>query len=486
MAKAASSPKTADGSQVALFDRMPVQALGPSPATAWNDADELPAPPGSSGKLLKPVETIVLQPRTGKLTLLDRRFFNVLLRHAQENPIPDGAYFRISLSQFMADAKYESRNMEHLTDVLNHMMGTVVNWGDSASNLKGPSYQWQGAPLIAFARIRKSPNRPPVLEYEFQRELLPQLLNPKVYTTISLELIAKMKTYAATVLLEIGFRYLGSPTGLTKRLPWREWVVILTGNSESKTELKYFIRDSVRPAIAQVNAAQDDFEITLLAGKVNRRIETLQFHIKRLQRSTPDQSSRLAEVGVDNLELVGRLRKLKVPQATAETLILQHGPRRMRAALAELEPRVEAGKVNAPLGYLKTLLSKGVLDEGAQHVEEVTAKEVPAKPVKEQTRLALRRAYQDAAKRQAMALFEELPREEQEAQILDFEQQRLPELSAPLQRAWKTYRPSWPAKPITAFLRPIFCDWLTRADPEPSDDELLNWAASTGRLVLQD
>lgn len=483
MQRTSHSPVEAQASQEGLFE------FATAAITRASEAEELlPAPPGSTGNLRKPIEAIVLQPKAGKLTLLDRRFFNVLLRHAQHNPAPAGPYYRISLSQFMADAKYESRNMEHLTEVLNHMMGTVVNWGDSAKNLKGPKYQWQGAPLITFARIRKDAGRGAVLEYEFQRELLPQLLNPSVYATISLELIAKMNTHAATVLLEIGVRYLTSPTGLTQRLPWRQWVPILTGNSSSKDDLqfKYFARDVLKPAIAQVNDAQDEFEVVQLVGKVSRRVETLQFHIRRRTAVLmADAPSRLAEVGVENLDLVGRLRILKIPQSTAESLILQFGARRMKAALAELEPRMELGKVKAPVAYLKTLLSKGDLAEAEDHVHDVEAVEVPNKPVKDNTRAALNRAYVEDAKRRAMSIFEELPLEEQAQQVGLFETQRLPEMSELLQRAWRKFRPDWPDKPITAFLRPIFSEWLAKDDLVPTEDQLLDWAANSGKLNLE-
>jgi hypothetical protein len=463
-------------------------ALDPAQVVLFSDESALPAPPSSTGNLRKPVETIVLQPRTGKLTLLDRRFFNVLLRHAQENPVPEGPYYRISLAQFMADAKYESRNMEHLADVLNHMMGTVVNWGNSVKNLKGPKYQWQGAPLITFARIRKDSGRAAVLEYEFQRELLPQLLNPSVYATISLELIAKMNTHPSTVLLEIAVRYLSSPHGLSQRLPWRDWVPILTGNaSTTKTEFKYFARDVLKSAISHVNAAQELFTVKAHVTKVNRRVDTLQFEVVRNKAApgTPDASSRLAEVGVENLQLVGRLRNLAIPQATAESLIVQYGASRMSAALAELEPRVEAGTVKKTLAYLKTLLEKGDLQESPDYVQDVAAVEVPNIPVPDNTRRALLQAYCDAAMREAMALFEEQPAADQAGELDSFEAEHLPNLAEPLQRAWRTYRPQWPAKPMTAFLRPVFGRWLARTSLTPSDEDILNWAVRSGKLNLQ-
>ena len=235
-----------------------------------------------AGSVNKPVEAVLIRPVEGRLTLLKRRFFNILLFHAQNDPSApaQGRYFEITLARLTADAAYESRNMEHLVDVLNQLMSTVVNWGDTPKNLKGPKYRWEGAPLLAYARIEKDERGPARLLYDFHREMHAQLLNPAVYVRLSLAMNATCKTHAALALYEAARRYKTNKDGLSKRMPWQEWVPILTGNPTIDPKLaqyKYFARDVLRPAIEEINSVQSELVVELLEGKAGRRVETLSF-----------------------------------------------------------------------------------------------------------------------------------------------------------------------------------------------------------------
>lgn len=480
MTRRSRSPQ-ADEAQTPLFalaDESPEEA-------AANDENRI-ALLASTGSLKKPVETIFIRPKKGKLNLLDSRFFNALLRHAQEHPDSANPYFRIALSQFKADVHYTSRNREHLVEVLNHMMGTVVNWGDSPRNAKGDSFVWQGAPLITYARISKKPGTPEILEYEFQRELLSQLLNPRVYATINIDLAAKANTYAAHKLLEICERYKTSPNGLSARLHWREWVTLLTGEPEvgPDVQFKYFSRDVLYPAVKQVNEIQDAFEVRVLLGKVGRRVETLQILVRRKGSGSAAPAVPLQELATDDLELVGRMLKLGIPQDTAEGYVHRFRPPRVRAALEAMETRLQKNEpVDNPIAYFVFLLNKGNLKD--DQAVDVTAVERPNAPVETDRLKLVRRDYEQAMKDKAFAVFQELPLHEQVKQYDDYEATALPnEKSDALRRSWRNWRAETPDKPIPRFVQPGFKAWLATKDLQADDSVVLNWGVQIGHPAL--
>ncbi len=485
MRRVSSSPISLQDDQRLLF---PAKALS---LAVEADVEPLSTPPRHTGQsaptgVRKAVEAVLIRPKEGKVTLLCRRFFNVLLRHAQDNPVPDGEYHQMPLGKLTQDARYESRNMEYLTEVLNQMLATVVNWGDSARNLKGPKYAWSGASLLAFVRIEKDGRGPTMLYYDFHKEVRAQLLNPRVYAYVSLEMNAKMSTHPALALYELGVRYLSNKNGLTVRMPWREWVVPLTGNPDISKDLqyKYFARDVLKPALREVNESQDEFELIPLVGTVRRRVETLQFAVQRKTGATAGPggvAAHLAEVEVDELTLIGRLLNLKVPQKTAEEHLKRYGANRLKAALNELEPRLPAIKnVGA---YLKTLLENGDFPSPSD-VVDVSCLPVAQGPLQESVAVQLQKSYRDEAKRKAYELFLEGLPAQQEELLSRFERERLEGLPQPLRKAWERFRAEWPQKPMTAFIGVPFRDWLIAAEPAPTSEQLLTWAVEQGKIQL--
>ena len=457
-----------------------------------DDQDEEPTLPSklssNSLGLRKPIEAVLIRPKEGKVTLLIRRFFNVLLRHAQSNPVADDEYHRMPLGKLIQDARYESRNMEYLVEVLNQMLGTVVNWGDSAKNLNGPKYRWSGASLLAYASIEKEGRNPAVLTFDFHKEIRMQLLNPRVYAFVSLELNAKMSTHPALALYELGARYVSNKNGLTMRMPWREWVGPLTGNPDINEELqyKYFARDVLKPAIQEVNEAQSEFEIIVLPGIVRRKVESLQFAIKRLRHARTTRHTPLSDVEVDSLTLIGRLISLGIPQKLAEEFLRTHGAARLRLGLTALDARrsnTRLGPIENPSRYLKKLLEDGEFSDAP--ILEVSATPLPEEVTHtEPLSLDLKRRYIQHMKAQARALHLEGSLESQEETLKEFESQRLASLSIPLRKAWMKFRSEWPARPMSPFIEVTFIDWLASDYLKPSSAEVTDWAMSYGLLQL--
>lgn len=432
--------------------------------------------------LRKPVEAIVITPHKRKLTLLARRFFNVMLRHAQQNPVPNGEYHEISLSQFIQDSRYASRNMEHLAEVLECLTGTSVTWGDSPKNLKGPKYERTSASLVSLARLRKLEGQAPVLQYDFQKEVRDLLLNPRVYASISLAMNAKMKTQPALVLYELGVRYLTNRNGLTMRMPWRDWVAPITGNPTISPELeyKYFARDVLKPALKEVNDAQDEFELIPLPGKVARKVDTLQFQVvRRAPAQTASIPSPLAGLEADDLVLIDRMLKLKIGQDTAEKLVLKYGAARTRLALDAVEKAGET--VRSPLPYLRAVLEKGDFPDAAIDVEAKTTANSPLDKGRFQT---WKKGYLASMRDRALAVYLEGSPQNQLEYLDRFEEEQFSSLNSALQRSWREFRAQWPARAMTNFIAVPFKTWLANAYAEPTEDEVVEWASQSGLIQL--
>lgn len=453
---------------------------------AQEDGDEPSSPRHSSSNpladLRKPVEAIVITPQKRKLTLLARRFFNVMLRHAQQHPVAPGEYHEISLAQFIQDARYASRNMEHLAEVLECLTGTSVTWGDSPKNLKGPKYERTSASLVSLARLRKLEGHAPVLQYDFQKEVRDLLLNPRVYASISLSMNATMKTQPALVLYELGVRYLTNKNGLTMRMPWRDWVAPITGNPSVSADLeyKYFARDVLKPALREVNDAQDEFELIPLTGKVARKVETLQFQvIRKTTVSATTAPSPLAGLESEDLFLIDRMLKLKIGQETAEKLVRKYGSYRTQLALDAVEKAGES--VRAPLPYLRTVLEKGDFPDAPIDVE---ARPAPHSALEVGHFQTWKKGYLAHMRDRALAVYLE-GSPEQQLEILDkFQEEQLPTLNSALQRSWKEFRAQWPARRMTNFIAVPFKTWLASAYSEPTEDEVVEWASQSGLIQV--
>lgn len=469
--------------------------------------------------LRKPVETILILPKEGKLTLLVKRFFNVLLRHAQLNPVGDDEYPCITLGQLTKDAHYTSRDMEYLVEVLNSMLSIVVNWGDSPKALSGPKYSLEGASLLSYIKVSKAEDGPAMLEYDFHKKLRPMLFNPRVYAFISLEMNAKMSTSASLTLYEVGVRYLTNKDGLTPRRPWRDWALALTGNPDLSPNLqyKYFARDVLRPALNEVNDSQDEFYMEPLEGKVGRRVEFLQFAVHR--KEPADTPRKPANLEVHELTVLGHLINLGVSQKTAEKFIKAHGVERVQKAIALTEKSLD--KIKNVGGYLRTLLEDAKFDDSSSatpptlgsasrpnlatgpgaasgaplgctpgnaapaDVVDVSVKVVKTIPAEGLT-ASLLKAYQDDLKRQALALFQEGNDAQQLALIEQFEKEQLEKLNVPLRGAWVKFRADWPMKKMGPFVAVPFKDWLIRNEPAPDAEALLQWAVLNKKVQLGD
>ena len=320
----------------------------------------------SDEHLLKHVNAVALMPVAGgrRITLLGRRVFNVLLRRAQDAGELDE--YQARLHEVVDDARYNSNDTGPIRKTLKELMSTTVEW---QSPSHGEIETWDACNLLSGAGISKDKRTGAVtIRWRYDSKVRAQLLSPDRYARLSLEAITQLSTHAAMALYEICARYVDNPGHLTARQHWRWWRPVLTGvaSDDAKAEYRFFKRDVLNKAIAEINACTN----LQVRGPIehkerdNRTVAEIQFEVL----TKPEPGGRpvplpLAQVVVDDLPLIGRALNAGVRQVEAEELIHRFGPAQLGAALDELNKRVrmpseKVGAVLKPGNWLRAHLER--------------------------------------------------------------------------------------------------------------------------------
>ena len=317
----------------------------------------------SSAELRKAVEAIAIQPKSGKITLLTRKLFNVLLAVAQQAD-ESGDTYRALLSDIVANSAFDSNDTALVKEHLRRMVSVQVEWSTGTSSQK-PGRKWGISTLIADAEILEDPTTRRVwVEFSFAPKIKKKLLDPVQYARLSLQFQSQLRSSAGLALYEICVRYLTNPSHLTMRETWEWWRPILSGTpdteagDEAKREYKYFKRDYLRPAIAEVNAVTNIF-VELIEHREGRRVAEIQFRVT--ERKQP-MLALDEHPNVFDSTLVDRMVKIGIPLKEAQTLYADSEENRIRAALQMTEQRMRSTSlppVRSAPALFKDALKKG-------------------------------------------------------------------------------------------------------------------------------
>jgi hypothetical protein len=307
---------------------------------------------GDIDPLKKPVNALAIVPQNRKITVLGRKAYNVMLCIAQTQGVEKETY-RAPLAEIVSGIDYGSNDLELIKKHLRGMASTIVEWNSPTT---GEGVKWTVCPLISHAIIVKESNQN-FLEWGYALPLRKELLSPSVFSKLSIGMLSQMHTHAGIVLYEICTRY--KNVGRTARQNWRWWLPVLTGqpNSErlEKTEYRFFKRDTIKPAIAEV-CLVTDIEIELVEYKEGKSITDVQFLVRyKVQTPLPVKSQ---PKPVD-LSLIKKAFTLGINEDRAEELIAKYGDVDVKQGLIELEARMAKdfpAPVREPYRYLKATL----------------------------------------------------------------------------------------------------------------------------------
>jgi hypothetical protein len=330
------------------------------PATSVSEADVL----------RKAVNTLAIVPKSARITALGRKSYNVLLFHAQDQGL-EREVFRVPLEMVIKGLDFDSNDHALIKKHLRAMVSTTVEW---QSPTTGEGSSWNVSGLLAHARLSKERGQV-WIEWSYAVNLKQELLQPTVFARLRLEIISQLRSHAGVALYEICTRYKG--VGLTARQAWRWWQPVLSGNpaneKSARQEYRIFKRDTLKPAIAEINAITD-IEIELVEHKLGRFVDMLQFRIQPKKQSVLPLSHPPQPV---DLGLVALAQRLGVPDEAAEALALEHGEPALRTGLEALQRRLASAfpePLRDPLRYLRSLMP-------AEAARAARAAEAAAAPV---------------------------------------------------------------------------------------------------------
>jgi Initiator Replication protein len=379
-------------------------------------------------------EAIAIRPKRGKLTLLSRRIYNVFLYHAQQQGVEKPSY-SILLSELIDDARFTSNNTELLKSHVRDMQATTIEWHTSS----GQTRQWTSTQLLGPVVIDE-PGRGQActITWTYPEPIRERLVKPAQYTRVLLEISSQMRSYAASVLYELGARYLTSPGRLTMREDVIWWASVLTGRSDITTvDYRILHRDTIKKALVELDTLCEDFRLEVVEHKRGRKVEELQFRV------LPKPQASLAGLrdsakNVFDLELVERVITIGFKRGDAQDLYAVTDEGTLRAAVEHVEQRMKSmalPPLNSPAAYLRDALKKQYASEGEGAKPPVEA--AVARPNIGERLQRLREEWQHHQSSQAKSLFEEMPDAERARHIAQFDDTRLTELASPIAKAWR-------------------------------------------------
>lgn len=325
--------------------------------------------------LLKHVNAIALMPVIGgrRISLLGRRLFNVLLHHSMA--CPEKEEHEAGLTEIVDMADFTSRNFDQIKKTLKELMSTTVEWQSPAKNEAVET--WDACNLLSGVGLTKNKKSGHVtVRWRFDSKVRENILKPEIYSRLSLESIMMFSTHGAMALYEICARYAKNPSHLTTRRNWREWwLPVLTGVSKdkSKTEYRFFKRDVLKKAVAEVNAKSNLVVIGPIEFKAGdgKTVNDIQFEVYYKKESeTETRRAPLINTTEEELPIIGRAINLGVKQKDIEQLFAEYSLKLVVIGLDKLEqrlamPKDKVSEISRPGLWLKAVIKKLSKEEEA-------------------------------------------------------------------------------------------------------------------------
>jgi Initiator Replication protein len=327
------------------------------------DSTGLSVPSAQDGlEFRKTNEAIGLRIREGRLSLLSRKLFNVMVYNAQQSQLGNNApvesevnkkYFWIPLANVARDAAYDSNDTELLKQHIEQFQNIKLHMEDER--------QWTSERLVSSVKLVNASglnNRGGAvwLGYAFPPEVFELVMNPGTYTKLSIYYQGMLCSGPALALYEICRRYATNPSKKTGIKPYDYWFGALTGNpvQDTPTLYKYFKRDVLKPAIAEINSVTD-IEVQLIEHKRGRRVEQLQFEVivvKQLNLKFPVSP-------VINSVLMSKIQSIGFGIQEAMDICAVHNEQKIQETIDMVQSRITAPNsppLDSPIAYFRWAL----------------------------------------------------------------------------------------------------------------------------------
>ena len=307
----------------------------------------------------KPVSALAMVPKTGTITRIGRQAYTLMMFLAREQGAEDdeSGLFSAPLNSVIRGYDGSTGSVKELKKNLLSMVTHVVEW---QSPSPAETEDWGACGLLSQVGLKKK-NGENWLYWAYPPALRQDILSPLRYAQIKRSTIAQFRTHAGLALYEICARYKDNPSHKTSKQHWHWWLPVLTGKpvpNEIKTEFRFFNRDTIKPAIEEVNEVSE-LTVTIHEFKSGRTIESIQFEVHVKQNASARASKPI------DLTKVARAIQFGIDPEIAEDHFLRHGELAFSNAIERLEARLAmpGTPILSRHAYLKSLLNGKAIDK---------------------------------------------------------------------------------------------------------------------------
>lgn len=340
----------------------------------------------------------------GRVTLLQRRAWNVLLAHAYDE-LPHKDRHSIQIANLMHTLEFDSKNDDYFKEALKSLVHCSVEW-----NLldKDGHTEWGVAALLAEAKITRG-----ICIYAYGPTLRERLYSPAMYARLSLLLQNRFESKHALGLWELCTDYLGAKRdyGETPWIPLEDFRKLMgIEDSNYYTVFKHLQQKIVTPAVTEIGHVSD-FNVIAEYQRIGRKVTALKFKIRRVVLLLePSHSQAPLFPELDNMPpLVRELKDaglstqdaLQIWQQGFEFVDVAQRPKDTGMNLEEafaayvrekihlLKRRQSSGKVDNSTGFLREAIKKNYSNPEYEIDEQKEARKATQKAAAiEQSRAA--------------------------------------------------------------------------------------------------
>jgi hypothetical protein len=323
----------------------------------------------SADILLQPMQSVALNPMSGKVTKRMMLSWLYLLRGCQK--LPPASVYRFPMAPLM---KYlESKDYEVVKADLRGLNATQVEW----NNVRGDETSWGVSNLLAQVEVRTN-RAGNTIEISLPPKVEASIRDKRSFSELNLILARSLRTTAALNLYRICIAYETNPSHVTFRDPPEVWEPKLSGTPRkpgTAFHYKFFKRDTLKPILSEINQ-MCDIDVELIEHKEGIKVVAIQFRVT----PKPQASLLLEDGNSPDGEVLLELETMGIRRKEAMVFLRNHGPERIRRNIAyTIARRAEMGAaMRDPTKYLKS----AIREDYAESAPVATAK--PARPVVDQ------------------------------------------------------------------------------------------------------
>jgi hypothetical protein len=347
-----------------------------------------------------PVEMAAIVPMTRRMTFLSRKVWAFLVSYSLSSEgtrTELGILWRVAMTTLERDIEYNSNDKNTLRESIRECQRTLVDWAGSAKDsTTGETHTWKSSQLLGGVDFVIDNSGRMCVEWSFPQNLLKQMREFKHDFEWSARILVSFNKQSTAALYWVVSRYKTSPSGLTNRLPWREWIPILTGQSVEDAEnearviaakkgvsahakyaeWRYFKRDVVDKAVDELNQVLEDIWVEARPIKVGKTVEELQFKVTpRVGYKKPAASGAVGNISPETQEAVDAMSRLGLTKKFARQLAIEHGAARTLKVAADVQRRVDDGTQAVIKNRQGFFISQ--LQEAVKAAEAAAAKSEP-------------------------------------------------------------------------------------------------------------